>query len=108
MRYLQSKKWTGIEVFPFGVIVALSFCPATASIFFGLLVPLAVKYEQMILFPLIYSLGAALPIIAISVLISRGTVLSAKIKWINVLPVISGWILIIIGIYISIRKIYLL
>lgn len=61
----------------------------------------------MILFPLIYALGASLPIIAVSVLLSQGVVLSARVKWIKILPVITGWILIIIGIYISIKKIYI-
>ncbi len=104
--YLQSRKWTGLQVFPFGALVALSFCPATAAIFFGLLIPLAIKYEQMVLFPLIYALGAALPIIAISILISRGAGLNARARWITLIPVISGWILIIVGVYLSIKRIY--
>ncbi len=107
MKYLQSRKWQGIEGLPFGILVALSFCPATAAIFFGILIPLAVKYEQMILFPLIYALGASMPVIATSILISRGTMLTARSKWVNILPVISGWVLIIAGIFISIKIIYL-
>jgi len=107
INYLQSRKWSGIEVFPFGVLIALSFCPATAAIFFGILIPLAVRFDQMVLFPLIYSFGASLPVVVISLMISQGTLISSKAGWIRVVPVITGWILIIIGIYISIKRIYL-
>ncbi len=108
LKYLETKNWTGMKAFPFGVLIALSFCPATAAIFFGILIPLAIRYEQMIIFPLIYAFGASLPIIAVSLLISQGTVLSADTGWVRILPKISGWVLITIGIYISIQRIYLL
>jgi cytochrome c biogenesis protein CcdA len=107
IKFLQSKKWNGMEVFPFGILVALSFCPATAAIFFGLLIPMAVRFDQMVLFPLIYAFGASLPVIVISLMISKGAVISAKARWIGLLPIISGWLLIIIGIYISLKRIYL-
>jgi cytochrome c-type biogenesis protein len=107
IKFLQTRKWRVTGAFPFGILVSLSFCPATAAIFFGVLVPLAIRYEQMVLFPVIYALGASLPVIAISVLIVKGALVSNQSKWIMILPVISGWVLIIIGIYISIKRIYL-
>jgi cytochrome c-type biogenesis protein len=107
VKYLQSRKWGATGSLLFGIIVALSFCPATAAIFFGLLVPQAIRYNQMILFPVIYAFGAALPVFIISALIAKGVIISNHVKWIRILPVISGWILIIIGIYLSIRRIYL-
>lgn len=108
IKYLQTRKWTGAEAFPFGVLISLSFCPATASIFFGILIPLAIRYEQMILFPLIYAVGAALPVIAVSILIAKGTILSNNPRWIRILSMASGWVLIGIGIYLSIKRIYLI
>jgi cytochrome c-type biogenesis protein len=107
IRYLQTRKWNPTGALPFGIFVSLSFCPATAGIFFGILIPLAIKYEKMILFPLIYALGASLPVIAISILIAQGAVLNNRTRWIRIMPVISGWILIAIGIYLSIKRIYL-
>jgi cytochrome c-type biogenesis protein len=107
IRYLQSRKWKITGAMPFGILISLSFCPATAAIFFGLLVPLAIRYEQMVLFPVIYALGASLPVIAISVLIVKGVLISNQSKWIRILPVIAGWTLIAIGIYLSIKRIYL-
>ena len=107
IKYLQAKRWTGIRALPFGMLIALSFCPATAAIFFGVLIPLAVRYKQMLLFPAIYAIGATLPVITVSMLISQGSVLTGKKGWISSLPKVSGYILIIIGIYLSIRKIYL-
>ena len=38
VKYLQTRKWKGAQVFPFGALIALSFCPATAAIFFGILI----------------------------------------------------------------------
>lgn len=107
-KFLQSKNWSGSEVFMFGVIISLSFCPATAALFFGILIPLAVKFDNMVLFPLLYSFGASLPVAAVSILISQGVVLRSSSRWIGILPVISGWLLIIIGIYLSIKRIYLI
>ena len=107
IKYLQSRQWGPTGSLLFGMIVALSFCPATAAIFFGILVPQAIRYDQMILFPVIYAFGAALPVLIISTLIVKGVIISNRAKWIRILPVVSGWILIILGIYLTIRRIYL-
>lgn len=104
---LQNKNWTGFMAFPFGSFIALSFCPATAAVFFGLLIPLSVKYEQMFLFPSIYAFGASIPLILVSVLISKGSTLNKKFTWKTKVQKIAGWFLIILGIYISIQRIYL-
>jgi cytochrome c-type biogenesis protein len=106
IEYLQTRKWKMTGAFPFGLLVSLSFCPATAAVFFGLLVPLAIRYKQMLLFPFIYALGASLPIIVVSFLIAKGSVLSNRTKWIKIIPIVSGWVLIALGIYISIKRIY--
>ena len=107
IKYLQSRQWGTTGSLLFGMIVALSFCPATAAIFFGILVPQAIRYDQMILFPVIYAFGAALPVLIISTLIVKGVIISNRAKWIRILPVVSGWILIVLGIYLTIKRIYL-
>lgn len=108
IEYLQTKKWRLTGAFPFGILVSLSFCPATAAVFFGLLIPLAIRYKQMVFFPLIYAIGASLPVIAISILIAKGAVLSKRNRWIRIVPIVSGWVLIVLGIYITIKRIYLI
>jgi cytochrome c biogenesis protein CcdA len=106
--FISSRNWSGIPAFPFGSMIALSFCPATAAIFFGILIPLSVDHEQNILFPILYALGASLPLIAVSALMSQGISLRKNPALRKYLPRFSGWILIIIGIILSIQRIYLI
>jgi len=105
--FIRSRNWSGLHAFPLGSIIALSFCPATAAIFFGILVPLSVDHGKNILFPLLFALGASFPLIAISALMSRGVSLSKNPDLLKYLPRFSGWILIIIGVILSIQRIYL-
>ncbi len=104
---IRAMEWSGMSAFPFGVMVALSFCPATAAIFLGILVPLSVDHDQRILFPVLYALGASIPLILISALMVRGINLSKNHFLKSVLPRISGWLLIILGIILSVQRIYL-
>jgi cytochrome c-type biogenesis protein len=89
-----------------GGILALTFCPATASIFFGVMIPLSVKHEQTIFFPLLFAIGALVPVIGVSILLRRGLAVVVKKRWTTLLPIIAGWILIFIGIYISLEQLY--
>lgn len=58
--------------FPIGVIFALSLCPVSAGLFFGGLIPLALKNSSSLILPGIYGTGTALPVIAFSFLIAFG------------------------------------
>jgi len=49
--------------FLLGVIFALAFCPFSAVLFFGMLIPLALKYSDGILIPSVFSLATGLPVI---------------------------------------------
>ena len=62
--------WSGLAL---GVVFALSFCPGSAALFFGSLVPLAVKYESHLLLPTVYGAGTALPVLLFAILITLGT-----------------------------------
>jgi cytochrome c-type biogenesis protein len=55
-----------------GIVFALSFCPISAALFFGSLLPLAVKYGSAVLFPLLYGIGTAVPVILFAVLLATG------------------------------------
>ena len=107
LKRISGQKQTGFHALPLGILMALSFCPATAAIYFGALIPLALGHGQVVLFPLVYATGAAIPLIAISIFVVRGIQLTGNRQWLNRLPVIAGWILIIIGVYLSIQNIYL-
>jgi cytochrome c-type biogenesis protein len=47
-----------------GIIFALSFCPLSAALFFGSLIPLAIDGKSAVLMPSVYGLGTALPVVA--------------------------------------------
>jgi hypothetical protein len=56
-----------------GFIFALSFCPVSAALFFGSVIPLALKFESGIWLPLWYGIGTALPVIGFAILLAYGT-----------------------------------
>lgn len=62
--------WSGLAL---GMVFALSFCPASAALFFGSLVPLAVKSQSPVLLPTVYGAGTALPVLVFAILIVAGT-----------------------------------
>jgi len=55
-----------------GLLFALSFCPVSAALFFGSLIPLAVEQESNLLMPTVYGIGTALPVVVFAVLIAAG------------------------------------
>ena len=89
-----------------GALLALTFCPATASIFFGIMLPLSIKYHKEIIFPVIYGFGALLPVVIISIFITQGSMRYFKNKWTEQLPQVFGWALIVFGIYITLEHLY--
>lgn len=61
-----------------GLVFALSFCPVSAALFFGSLIPLSIKHSSGIILPLIYGIGTALPVFVFGVLIAVGAGSMAK------------------------------
>lgn len=55
-----------------GILFALALCPVSAGLFFGGLIPLAIKNHSAILFPTVYGIGTALPVIGFSLLLAFG------------------------------------
>jgi cytochrome c biogenesis protein CcdA len=55
-----------------GILFALSFCPISAALFFGSLIPLAVAHESGILLPSVYGIGTGLPVLVMAVLVMLG------------------------------------
>jgi len=56
--------------FLLGVLFALAFCPFSAVLFFGMLIPLALKYSDGILIPSIFSLATGLPVIVFAFILT--------------------------------------
>ena len=94
-----------------GILFALSFCPVEAMLFFGSLMPLAIKHNSCVLLPALYGIGTALPVCVFAALIAfganavgKGFDMVKKIEyWARIL---TGWLLIAAGIYISLVYIY--
>ncbi len=55
-----------------GALFALSFCPVSAGLFFGGLLPLATGAHSRILLPAIYGMGSGLPVVALAFLLALG------------------------------------
>lgn len=55
-----------------GLWFALSFCPVSAGLFFGSLMPLSVGAGSRVLVPASFGLGTGLPVVAVAVLFSMG------------------------------------
>ncbi len=53
-----------------GLLFALTFCPVSAALFFGSLVPLALRHESSVLLPSLYGVGTALPVVVFSAVIA--------------------------------------
>lgn len=100
--------WGGLAL---GVVFALSFCPSSAALFFGSLVPLSIKYESSVLLPSMYGVSTALPVIIFAVLIAVGAKAVgqayAKVgtieRWARTL---TGLIFIGVGVFFSLRFIF--
>ena len=58
--------------FLLGILFALSFCPFSAVLFFGMLVPLALSVQDPIGVPLVFGLATGLPVIIFAALLSTG------------------------------------
>lgn len=56
-----------------GVVFALSFCPVSAGLFFGSLLPLAMASHSRILLPVLYGIGTGLPVAVVALCISGST-----------------------------------
>jgi cytochrome c-type biogenesis protein len=64
--------------FILGVLFALSFCPFSAVLFFGMLIPVALKTGDALLVPAVFGMATALPVIVVSFLLVRGVGQAAR------------------------------
>ena len=55
-----------------GLVFALSFCPTSAGLFFGSLIPLAVNSGSSVILPSVYGIGTAIPVFAFAVALAVG------------------------------------
>ncbi len=94
-----------------GVLFALSFCPVSAALFFGSLVPLAVKSGSTVAIPLVYGIATAVPVVVVAIIIafsagSLGRTYDAIQRFAWWAQRVTGTIFILVGIYLSLIYIY--
>lgn len=94
-----------------GVLFALSFCPVSAGLFFGGLIPLSVAHGSRFLMPTLFGAGTALPVIAFAFLMAFGSQYVGKafnrmtqIEW--WVRTITGTVFILAGVYYCVTYIY--
>jgi cytochrome c biogenesis protein CcdA len=92
-----------------GLLHTLVFCPASAGLYFGVLLPLGVSHSSPILLSAIYGIGTGLPLIVIITLSNPGFdfLTLTKSRFIDLwVPRISGAFLILVGIYLTMDRIF--
>ena len=94
-----------------GILFALSFCPVSAALFFGSLVPLAIANESKMLLPAVYGIGTGIPVLIFAVMLVFGKNSFGKFfgqvtgaeKW---LRAITGASVLLVGVYITLQQVY--
>ncbi len=92
-----------------GILFALAFCPTSAALFFGNVVS-AVQANSSVTLPLLYGIGTALPVLAFALLIafsaqSVGKTFNVLSKFEFWARMITGWLIILIGIWLTLRAV---
>jgi cytochrome c biogenesis protein CcdA len=72
-----------------GIVFALTFCPLSAALFFGSLIPLAVQHQSAVVIPSLYGLGTALPVVVFSIILAFAA--NRLSRAFNVLTIIERW-----------------
>jgi cytochrome c biogenesis protein CcdA len=94
-----------------GVLFAVSFCPNSALLFFGSLIPLAIEVKSRLVVPMAYGVGTALPVILFAILLA----VSAQHvgKAFNVLSQVEWWarrvtgvVFIVVGVLFTLRYVF--
>ena len=96
---------------PLGILFALSFCPVSAALFFGSLIPLTLQNTSPVLLPSLYGIGTGLPVLAFALAIASGTrniskIFNAVTKTEYWARKITAGILIAVGIYYILTNIF--
>ena len=64
--------WHSVGAFLLGTLFALAFCPYSAALYFGILIPLALKSAGGITFPFLFGVGTSVPVLMIGVPLALG------------------------------------
>ena len=65
--------------FLLGVVFALAFCPFSAVLFFGMLIPLAIRVGDGLIIPAVFAFATGLPVIIFSIMLVKSVSKLGKI-----------------------------
>ena len=102
---LSKKGYFG--AFGLGIVFALAFCPFSAVLFFGMLIPLALKFSDGILIPSIFAFATGLPVILFSFMLvysvsKLGAIMNKVQTFEKYMRYIVSIIFLLVGIYYTI------
>jgi cytochrome c biogenesis protein CcdA len=107
----RAEKWGLPGAALLGVLFALSFCPVSAALYFGSLVPLALKAHSTLLLPSIYGFGTALPVLVVALVVASsahliGLVFNRLSRVESWARVATGLVFVVAGVYLSLVHIF--
>lgn len=93
-----------IPAYLLGVAFSFTFCPTLFTLFFGLTIPLAIASPGGVLFPGVFAVGTALPVLGFGALLASDAVntraILKRVKTANIwIRRLSGALFILIGIH---------
>lgn len=94
-----------------GILFAFSFCPVSAALFFGSLIPISISSKSFFSLPFLYGIGTALPIFIFAILIFFSmSIVNKFYKSLAKIEVyarkITGLIFLLVGIYYALAHIF--
>ncbi len=88
--------WGTVGGFLLGVLFALAFCPYSAVLYFGVLMPVALKSTGGVALPAVFAIGTGLPVLIFGTLLSFGV--AGVSSWLNAITRVERIIRIIVSI----------
>lgn len=94
-----------------GMVFALTFCPVSAGLFFGSLIPLALRHGSTVLLPSLYGIGTGLPVLLFALLFAFSArsvgaafrVLTRVERWVRRA---TGIVFVVVGVYLIVKYIF--
>lgn len=78
-----------------GILLALSFCPESAIVYFGMLMPLSAKADAGIFLPVVFSVATAIPTVLIAWIVAYGVSETSVVR--EGMHVVEKWMSVIVG-----------
>jgi cytochrome c biogenesis protein CcdA len=110
VQHRASKGGTGWALL-LGILFALSFCPVSAGLFFGGLIPLSMANESRFVLASLYGVGTALPVLVFAFLMAFasqhvGKAFNRLTQIERAVRVITGVVFVLAGLYYSLTYVY--